>query len=348
MNHKEVLDLLGRYEEHELFYKNYYEKKKDPQQFNSFLKTLKAQELYEKRLIVPEIIGSWMPSILNENIMNLEDTSKDIAILKHFRYTPMFNHEHSFYELIYCLSGKCEEEIDGYNFTLKEGQFCLIPPHTSHSIGVFDDSLVINIIIWRRTFEDIFYNLLRNSNIISDFFNESLYIYEQNSYMLIDTLKDDDIKNLILDMYAQSLQQKAFYNLVNTAQIIYMFSLILQNYEQHISFPYKPFDGNKQIVKMISYIEHHFKEITLEELASEFNFSVSHCSRLIKKYTNDSFTEIVLAIKFTKSKNLLENSNYTITHISEECGFNNVEHFSRLFKKRFGETPGHYRKNFVK
>lgn len=54
MNHKEVLDLLERYEEHELFYKNYYEKKKDPQQFNSFLKTLKAQELYEKRLIVPE------------------------------------------------------------------------------------------------------------------------------------------------------------------------------------------------------------------------------------------------------------------------------------------------------
>lgn len=346
MNHEQIIQKLQNYEEHELFYKEYFHAKQDPETLKNFLKNLHATELYERRLIVPEIQGSWYPTIMNEQVMNHEDIKKEIAILKHFRYTPVFLHEHSFYELIYCLSGTCQEEIDGHSFTLKEGQFCLIPPRTTHSIGVFDDSIILNIIIWRHTFEDIFYDLLRNSNIISDFFNQSLYLYEQNSYMLIDTLGDKDIKNIVLDMYGQSLQQKSFYNLVNNAQILYIFSLILQNYDQHITFPYKPFGGNKVIIQMISYIEHHFKEISLEQLALAFNFSTSYCSRIIKKYTNESFTEILLSIKFTKAKNLLETSNHTISQIAEQCGFNNIEHFNRFFKKKFGQTPGQYRKQF--
>lgn len=347
MRRKNILKLLEKYEEHELFYKDYYLAKQNPDTFQKFLQNLDAKNLYDKRLIVPEIKGSWSPIMMNEKIMNSEEAKKEIAILKHFRYTPSFLHQHTFFELIYCISGSCKEEIDGHVFTLQEGQFCLIPPHTTHSIGVFDDSIIVNIIIWRRTFEDIFFNLLRNSNIISDFFNKSLFLYEQNSYMVIDTLKNNTIKNIVLEMYEQSYYQKPFYNLVNNSQIMYIFALILQNYDKQIYFPNRLFDGNSTIIEMISYIEHHFKEVTLETLASHFNFSSNYCSRYIKQYTQESFTDILLTIKFTKAKNLLESSNYSILQISEQCGFNNIEHFNRLFKKKFKQTPGQYRKEYL-
>ena len=97
---------------------------------------------------------------------------------------------------------------------------------------------------------------------------------------------------------------------------------------------------------MIAYIEHHFKDITLKQLAEHFNFSSNYCSRMIKELTSESFTEIVLSIKFTKAKNLLESTTYPISQIATQCGFNNIEHFNRLFKKKFSKTPGQYRKEF--
>ena len=346
MNHNEIMQKLANYEEHEIFYKEYYLAKQDLTSKKAFLKDLDPNDLYQRRLIVPDIKGSWNPIFMNEEMMDQQDIIKELTVQKHFRYTPTFKHTHSFYELVYCLSGSCQEEINDFQFTLTEGQFCLIPPRTTHSIGVFDDSIVLNIIIWRRTFEDIFYNLLRKSNIISDFFNQSLYLYEQNSYMLIDTYKDANIRNIVLDMYDQTLEEKPFYELVRNAQIIHIFSLILQNYEHSISFPYKPFQGNRIIIQMIAYIEHHFKDITLQQLAEHFNFSSNYCSQMIKELTNKSFTDIVLSIKFTKAKNLLESTTYPISQIATQCGFNNIEHFNRLFKKKFSKTPGQYRKGF--
>lgn len=345
MNKKDVLNKLMSYEEHEVFYRNYYLNKQKTT-FLSFLSSLNPEKLYEQKLIVPEIKGSWNPKNFSES--ETEDffpnlVKKEIVILKHNRYTPVFDHSHSFFEFTYCISGSCTQIIEGEKIMLKEGQFCLIPPKTKHNISVFDDSIIINIIIWKKSFEDIFYNLLRQTNIISNFFNGALYLDNLNHYMLIDTRNDTNIKDLVLEMCGQFLEQKNFYDIVNNAQMVYLFSIIVQNYEDNITFSNKALENNPIIIHMISYIEHNFKTIVLQDLAKHFNYSPSHCSRMIKKYTKLSFTDLVLNIKFTKIKNLLKNSNKPIYKIAEENGFNNIEHFNRLFKKRFKITPNEYR-----
>lgn len=344
MDREQILAKLRYYEEDERFYQSYYYARKDPEELKQFIKSFDPDELFRRKLIVREVEGSWNPVYMSEDMMNQEELNKEIATLKHNRYTPLFDHQHIFFEMVYVLEGSCSETIEGHNFQLTQGQFCIIPPHTTHSIGVFDDSIIINIIIWRKTFEDIFYNLLRHSNIIADFFNKSLYLYEQNGYMLVDTKHDETIRNLVLDMVGQNLEQKPFHDIVKNSQIMYILSLVLQNYEKDIQFPEKLFDGNDIMIKMISYIEHHYKDVTLETLAEAFNFSSSYCSRMIKKYTGKAFTEIVLNIKFTKAKSMLEMDDRSIAEIAESTGFNNIEHFNRLFKKRFDMTPGVYRK----
>lgn len=56
----QILDYLLQYNDHETFYRTYHEAHKDPQSLTAFLKDYegKGSELYEKRLIVPEIEGS--------------------------------------------------------------------------------------------------------------------------------------------------------------------------------------------------------------------------------------------------------------------------------------------------
>ncbi|HJC83674.1 MAG TPA: helix-turn-helix domain-containing protein [Candidatus Anaerostipes avicola] len=74
------------------------------------------------------------------------------------------------------------------------------------------------------------------------------------------------------------------------------------------------------------------------------NYSAPCCSRFIKEYTRHLFTKILLDIKFRKSLSLLESTNISIADISGMVGFENMEHFNRLFKKRCHMTPGTYRK----
>ena len=46
-----------------------------------------------------------------------------------------------------------------------------------------------------------------------------------------------------------------------------------------------------------------------------------------------------------KAKNMLKQTNSTVETIAANVGYENVEHFNRLFKRSFGVTPVQYRKN---
>lgn len=122
MNKEEVLNQLRSYTEHEIFYYEYYQAQRDPASLEVFLHKHNAQELYDKRLIVTEIEGSWNPVYMSETNMMKEELIKDIAIIKHNRYTPVFEHEHSFFEMVYVVEGRCTEVIESREITLQEGQ----------------------------------------------------------------------------------------------------------------------------------------------------------------------------------------------------------------------------------
>jgi len=343
MKTEDIIEILNEYHPDEKFYKEYYEVQQKNKDITELLSHYSKDDLLKRKLIVKEIEKGWLPNNMNDNMFFDINDARDICLKKHFRYTPIFNHKHTFFELVYVVSGNCHQNINGNEFDLTQGQFCLISPLTTHSIGVFNDSIILNIILRRKTFEEIFYNIFRHSNKITDFVNQSLYLYQQSSHMIMDTKQDIALHNMVLDMYAQYVKQDKFNELVLNTELMYIFSKILQNYENEIEVPIKPYNGNKNILKIITYIEKNYKTATLANTAKAFNLSTSYFSRLIKKYTNKSFTDIVLGIKFDKVRSMLETTDISINEIAYLVGFENCEHFYRLFKKRFNMTPGEYR-----
>ena len=51
----------------------------------------------------------------------------------------------------------------------------------------------------------------------------------------------------------------------------------------------------------------------------------------------------LIAIRMKRAKTLLKNGNMTVENISHAVGYQNVENFSRQFKKNFQMTPVQYR-----
>ena len=53
----------------------------------------------------------------------------------------------------------------------------------------------------------------------------------------------------------------------------------------------------------------------------------------------------VICSKINKASTLLRNGNMKVEKVAEAAGYQNVEHFNRLFKKKYGMTPVQYRSN---
>lgn len=102
-------------------------------------------------------------------------------------------------------------------------------------------------------------------------------------------------------------------------------------------------NGDDRLVTMLNYIQANYQNVTLEEMAARFNLSEPYISKYIKDKSGKTFGEHVVNTRMKKAKSLLRNGNMTVENISAAVGYQNVEHFNRLFKKTFNMTPGQYR-----
>ena len=80
-------------------------------------------------------------------------------------------------------------------------------------------------------------------------------------------------------------------------------------------------------------------------MAAKLHLSPSHLQTLYHRQFGSSCMDNVIEGRLRRAQDLLEYSEYSIRDISEQCGYNNVEHFCRQFRQHNDCTPGQYRKN---
>lgn len=100
----------------------------------------------------------------------------------------------------------------------------------------------------------------------------------------------------------------------------------------------------ERIVDIMNYLKNHYKDVTLDELAENFNLSKPYLSKYIKENAGITFQEAVKKARMKKARAMLKESNQTVESIAASVGYENVEHFNRLFKKSYGMTPVQFRR----
>ena len=91
---------------------------------------------------------------------------------------------------------------------------------------------------------------------------------------------------------------------------------------------------------MLNYRE----EINLEEIADIIHMAPASACRFFKSSTGLTIFEYLNKIKIDYSCKLLLNTDLNIVDISYDCGFNNLSHFNKQFRKFLGKTPSQFRR----
>lgn len=100
------------------------------------------------------------------------------------------------------------------------------------------------------------------------------------------------------------------------------------------------------IERINTYIRENISEdLSVEHIARKFNYSRQHLSLLYKSLSGSNLNDVIIDEKLRKAKSLLGESTLSISQISDSLGYSSPQYFSRIFNKKLGFTPSHYRRS---
>jgi AraC-like DNA-binding protein len=252
------------------------------------------------------------------------------------------------YLLVYIQEGDCVFNVEGKDYQLSEGDFCLVQPNelvllkgTTKTITPF-------------VHMDIFYNPEREQSFPTKAGQTNLSGYKNliqpklNDFSELNIpvkiapqqprhFRDQLMKMIRLWHSGETLAQLEAQNIGN--ELIYL--LIKQYGEFGDQTQNSPEDFNW----ITSYFSFHLSEnITIEDMAQRARLSPSRFSTLFREHFSMSPYQYLLRMRIEHAEELLLHSKLTLHQIAELCGFANAQHFSKAFKKYTGKTPGSLRK----
>ncbi len=100
-------------------------------------------------------------------------------------------------------------------------------------------------------------------------------------------------------------------------------------------------EGNELILKIQGYINHnyHDPDLCLTKISDEFGISENYFSFLFKNEVSENFSIYLERLRMAKAKEIISETNTSLSTLYQYLGYNNAASFRRAFKKNFGVSP---------
>lgn len=109
---------------------------------------------------------------------------------------------------------------------------------------------------------------------------------------------------------------------------------------------FESYNKSYAVKRIVNYLNENYEQkISLDQIAHNMYLSPVYISKIFKEETGESPINYLIKIRLEKAKDILEHSEGgSIKSIANEVGYDDVYHFSKLFKKYYGMSPQNYRK----
>jgi len=261
-------------------------------------------------------------------------------------------HEHNFIQINYVYSGKALHIVNDKAHEIVKGDIFIIPPRVPHSIVKKDDE---SAIIFEFEFTPEFINQnfhdLSEAEVFIDFAYIRPFLVSKDlvkpRFNLAGSVRPA-VENILKEVYEEYTKQRDGFELLIRAQLLHLLVLVGREFRQYLdsSETGQTYRYQKEcILEAIHYIEsNYYENLTVDSVARRYALSPSYFRHLFKYFTSRTFTEYLTKVRISKALELLETTDQKILTICYDVGFNNVNHFNRIFKREMGISPLEYRK----
>ena len=156
----------------------------------------------------------------------------------------------------------------------------------------------------------------------------------------------NEVNHLVEDIYCQLRDRNTCYEMIVQRNLNSIFEYLYRHFDELPKAEATRIQINAQIriQQMLSYIYTHYAEsVTLEDIARAADISRSEAGRCFNAYLGCSPVDALIQYRLQTAYRLLSDTTLTLREISNACGFNSVNYFSRQFRRTYGYAPGQYR-----
>lgn len=158
-------------------------------------------------------------------------------------------------------------------------------------------------------------------------------------------LRDDYLKK-IMEMFSLETANGGRNGRPFVEQLLSLFCrYFLDHYSSDARGVPAPRIGPEEIERVQEYVMQNLSElISMDDLAAELNMSKFHFLREFKKATEKTPYQYVIETRLDRATRLLGNPGLSLSDIAYQLGFSDQSHFTRHFKRQYGQSPGRFRR----
>lgn len=251
-------------------------------------------------------------------------------------------HNHRCLEINYVMQDGGCYLIGNQKYKLHTGDICIINNQEYH-MAVNQGGLLLKVIVfdpdlvWTGNQTDYLYlqAFFERSELDSPFLKAGLPITQE-------------ITPILFDIDREWKEQKPGYRLLIKAHLLKLLAMIYRFYVEKESFSGhgpKHWKNYHSMVEAVDYINTHYSEpLTLGQMAGLVHMSEHYFSSMFSQVMEMPFSKYVLEKRLSQAGMLLKTTSQSVTGIALATGFGTISYFNKMFRKKYGVSPGSYRK----
>lgn len=253
-------------------------------------------------------------------------------------------HSHDFHEMVYVFSGRGKHVTEQGKYDIGSGDLFVVPPGHGHSYEDREHMALVNIMF------DLKRLPFPSDQLTSDSYFRALFMPDE-------TISDDfRIRNKLnftggeqgkIESAIHRLLEE--YGLRRNARQVILTALLAELFVEIVRFcADEGHARSRDLVLMQGILQYmsdnRERQLTIPSVAKKFGLSQKNLERLFLQSVQMPPVSYLLDLRLRTAAEKILSGKATVTDVAFECGFNDSNYFSKLFRRKYGLSPRAYRK----
>ncbi|MDR2433141.1 MAG: AraC family transcriptional regulator [Treponema sp.] len=275
-------------------------------------------------------------------VREINNLSDMLPILTYFQKNSDYNgigvHFHRYHQLVLVREGLANFRINGVDYPAGKDSLIIIRAFDTHNVSI--RKYPYKRYVFTVT-NQLALTALREPKLLS------LFLYHRADARNLVLLREEFARRLsaVFEETIRECEEKK--PMWSSRVIMLIIQILIELYREDPSlFSAGDYVNIIDTVSEIqNYVAQHFREhIVLDDMASKYFVSKYYLSRKFKEITGFGFKNFLIRYRINEAQHLLQYTNKSVAEISSVVGYENPEHFIRIFHETQGISPLQYRK----